>query len=200
MTFGATLARRGTLEEKHTGASRVHHFDFHTVLPETTTFMEALEAMLEKQNQHYRHMDFPSVEAMDMTLEAFHQKPGITYSGLPMTFQTLSVALDDGLTFKTMWYGNGATAIAAYLTIMDDDGSGGLRCYWEHSLTRMPATYIEDAHDFMVRAIRAGIERPTITLGELMDLPLTAAGHGQVGKHEYVLPGERRERVRADRR
>ena len=171
VTFGATLARRGTLEEKHTGGSRVHHFDFQTVLPETTTFMEALETMLEKQNQHYRHMDFPSVECMDMALEAFHQKPGITYSGVLMTFQTLAFTLEDGLTFKTEWYGNGATAIAAYLTVMDDDGSGGLRCYWEHSLTRMPARYIEDAHDFMVRAIRAGIERPTITLGELMDLP-----------------------------
>jgi hypothetical protein len=60
-----------------------------TVLPETTTFIEALEAMLEQQNQHHRHMDFPSVEAMDMTLEAFHQKPGITYSGVLMTLGEL---------------------------------------------------------------------------------------------------------------
>jgi hypothetical protein len=189
VTFGATLARRGTLEEKRTGGSRVHHFDYHTVLPDTTTFMEALETMLEQQNQHYRHMDFPSVEAMDMTLEAFHQKPGITYSGVLMTFQTLAVALGDGLTFATMWYANGATAVAVYLTIMDDDGTGGLRCYWEHSFTRMPEKYIEEAHDFMVRAIRAGIERPTITLGELMDLPLaeppstaTRRTHGHVGR------------------
>lgn len=186
VTYGATLARRGTLEEKRTGGSRVHHFDFHTILPESTTFMEALEALLDQQNQNYRHMDFPSVEAMDITQKAFHQRPGITYSGVLMTFQTMAVALDDGMTFRTMWYGNGATAIAAYLTIMDDDGSGGLRCYWEHSLTRMPARYIEDAHDFMVRAIRAGIERPTITLGELMDLPLlsdlmpTSRAHGRL--------------------
>ncbi len=180
VTFGGTLARRGTLEEKRTGGSRVHHFDFRTVLPESTTFMEALEAMLEKQNQHYRHMDFPSVEAINMGLEAFGQHPGITYSGVLMTFQTLAVALDDGLTFRTMWYGNGATAIAAYLTVMDDDGTGGLRCYWEHSLTRMPATYIDDAHDFMVRVIRAGIERPTITLGELMDMPLRSVVQAQL--------------------
>jgi hypothetical protein len=171
VTIGATLSRRGTLDEKRTGGSRVHHFAFRSLLPETTTFMEALEALLEKQNQHYRHMDFPSVEALGMPLEAFGHKQGVTYSGALMTFQTLAFTLADGLTFKTMWYGNGATAIAAYLTVMDDDGSGGLRCYWEHSLTRMPAKYIEDAHDFMVRAIRAGIERPTITLGELMDLP-----------------------------
>jgi len=175
VTFGGTLARRGTLEEKRTGGSRVHHFDFRTVLPESLTFMEALETMLEKQNQHYRHMDFPSAEAMDMTLEAFGQKPGITYSGVLMTFQTLAVTLEGGLRFKTMWYCNGATALAAYLTVMDDDGSGGLRCYWEHSLTRMPASTIETAHDFMVRVIRAGIAQPTITLGELMDLPLTEA-------------------------
>lgn len=171
VTIGVTLSRRGTLDEKRTGGSRVHHFAFRPVLPETTTFMEALEALLEKQNQHYRHMDFPSVEALGMPLDAFGHKQGVTYSGVLMTFQTLAFTLDDGLTFKTLWYGNGATAIAAYLTVMDDDASGGLRCYWEHSFTRMPAKYIEAAHDFMVRAIRAGIERPTITLGELMDLP-----------------------------
>ena len=171
VTIGATLSRRGTLDEKRTGGSRVHHFAFRSLLPETTTFMEALEALLEKQNQHYRHMDFPSVEALLMPLEAFGHKQGVTYSGALMTFQTLAFTLADGLTFKTMWYGNGATAIAAYLTVMDDDGAGGLRCYWEHSLTRMPSRYIEDVHDFMVRAIRAGVERPTITLGELMDLP-----------------------------
>jgi hypothetical protein len=189
VTFGATLARRGTLEEKRTGGSRVHHFDYRTVLPETATFMEALETMLEKQNQHYRHMDFPSVEAMDMTLEAFDQKPGITYSGVLMTFQTLAVTLDDGLTFKTMWYGNGATAVAVYLTVMDDDGTGGLRCYWEHSFTRMPAKYIEEAHDFMVRVIRAGIERPTITLGELMDLPCRPAMDGHVERPRVTSRG-----------
>ena len=191
VTFGQTLARRGTLDEKRTGGSRVHHFDFRTVLPETTTFIEALETMLDLQSQHYRHMDFPSVEAINMGLEAFGQHPGITYSGVLLTFQTMAVTLDDGLTFKTMWYCNGATALAAYLTIMDDDGSGGLRCYWEHSLTRMPAKYIEEAHDFMVRVIRAGIERPGITLGELMDLPLAdprstakSRDHGQVGRAE----------------
>ena len=171
VTFGGTLSRRGTLEEKRTGGSRVHHFDVRSDLPETTTFMEALEVLLEKQNQHYRHMDFPSVEAINMAHEIYGHKPGTTHSGVLMTFQTATFTLDDGLTFKTMWYGNGATAIAAYLTIMDDDGSGGLRCYWEHSLSRMPARYIEEAHDFMVRAIRAGVERPSITLGELMDLP-----------------------------
>lgn len=171
VTIGATLSRRGTLAEKRTGGSRVHHFDFRNVLPETTTFMEALEAMLEKQNQHYRHMDFPSVEAINMAHEIYGHKPGTTHSGVLMTFQAAAVTFDDGLTCKTRWYCNGATAMAVYLTVMDDDGSGGLRCYWEHSLTRMPTKYIEDAHDFMVRAIRAGIERPTITLGELMDLP-----------------------------
>ena len=190
VTFGGTLARRGTLDEKRTGGSRVHHFDFRTVLPETTTFMEALEAMLEQQNQHYRHMDFPSTEAMDMTLEAFGQKPGITYSGVLMTFQPLAVTLDGGLAFTTMWYGNGATAIAAYLTIMDDDGSGGLRCYWEHSFTRMPAKYIEEAHDFMVRVIRAGIERPTITLGELMDLPDGSPSTAKPRVHSHVGQGQ----------
>jgi len=171
VTFGGTLSRRGTLDEKRTGGSRVHHLDVRSDLPETTTFMEALEALLEKQNLHYRHMDFPSVEVMGMAQEAYGTKPGTTHSGVLMTFQTATFAFEDGLRFKTRWYGNGATAIAAYLTVMDDDGSGGLRCYWEHSLTRMPTKYIEDAHDFMVRAIRAGIERPTITLGELMDLP-----------------------------
>jgi hypothetical protein len=89
---------------------------------------------------------------------------------------------------------------------MDDDGSGGLRCYWEHSLTRMPAKYIDEAHDYMVRAIGAGIERPTITLGELMDLPLLSDGigtsrvHGGVKRPRRLFSRDARRRADNDGR
>lgn len=58
-----------------------------------------------------------------------------------------------------------------YLLVTDDDGSGALRCYWERNIRHVPVETIERCHDFMVRAMRAGVERPTITLGEIMDLP-----------------------------
>jgi hypothetical protein len=168
VTIGATLSRRGSLAEKRTGGSRVHHVEMRSVFDEDVTFAQALDAMLEQQNLHYRHMDFPSTEVVMMPIEAFGHKPGVTHWGLLFTFQTMAPPV--GIAYHTQWYCNGATASAAYLTIMDDDGSGGLRCYWEHSLARMPASVIETAHDSMVRVLRAGVQRPDATLGELMDL------------------------------
>ena len=169
VTIGVTLARRGTLAEKRTGGSRVHHAEFRSVFDESTTFAEALHALLEKQSQHYRHMDFPSVEAVMMPVEAFGHKPGVTHWGLLFTFQTTAPAVE-GLTYHTRWYCNGATAMSAYLTIMDDDRSGGMRCDWEHSLARVPVASVEAAHEGMLRVLRAGVQRPDATLGELMDL------------------------------
>ena len=95
---------------------------------------------------------------------------GTDYADVMFTFQPVPMTVGHGLSCTTNWHCNGSFSLGSYLTIMDDDGSGGLRCYWERQVHYLPVEVIRDCHDFMVRAIRAGIERPSITLGELMDL------------------------------
>lgn len=167
--LGVNVARRGTLAEKNSGGCRVQHIKFRADLPETLTFAEACKVLGERQGTYFRHMDFSSYETQFMSHRLHGTRPGTGYFDVHMTFQPLPMVLGDWQC-ATRWYCNGATSLPAYLTVMDDDGTGGLRCYWERNVRHMPASTIEACHAFMLSALRAGVERPSITLGELMDL------------------------------
>lgn len=170
VTINATIARRGTLAEKRSGGSRVHSLTFRSIFDEATTFADALDALLTMQNTHYRHADFPYSQYSKLVHEKYGTRPGEVFFGLLFTFQPLSLSPDGGLRHHTMWHCNGALSIDCYLTIMDDDGTGGLRCYWEHRTARVKPRDIDVAQSAMMRVLRAGLANPDVTLGELMDL------------------------------
>lgn len=170
---GVNVARRATREEKASGGSRAQHLRFRTILPPECTFVDALASIASQQRTYFRHLDFSSVETQFMPHRFFAaqgSRPGTNYYDTIMSFQP-PVPLPDGLEVATWWYSNGAASFPCYLNIMDDDGSGGLRCYWERNVAHVPVEVIDRCQDFMVRALRAGVERPSITLGEIMDLP-----------------------------
>jgi len=173
VTIGVNVARRATLAEKNSGGSRVQNLTLRTVMPESLTFLEALELLLEKQNQLFRHADFSSMDMLWIPHRFFADKgsrPGTSYSDTLLTFQPVPMAVGHGLTCTTDWHCNGAFSLLSYLTIMDDDCSGGLRCYWERQVHHLPVAVIKDCHEYMLKALRAGTADPSITLGELMSL------------------------------
>lgn len=170
ITMGMVLARRATLAEKNSGGSRVQQFRFRAVLPPEFTFVEALALLAERQTRYFRHLDYSSLDTLFMTHQLHGTRPGTERFDVNFTFQPLAMDVGHGYRCSTRWYCNGATSMPAYLTIMDDDASGGLRCIWERNVRHMPASAIEACHAFMLAALRAGVERPSITLGELMDL------------------------------
>jgi hypothetical protein len=170
---GVNVSRRATTEEKLSGGSRAQHLRLRTVLPPETTFLEALRALALKQRTAFRHVDYSSVETQFMPHRFFAaqgSRPGTNYYDTHMSFQP-PVLAPHGFEVSTWWYCCGAASFPCYLNVMDDDGSGGLRCYWERNVTHVPVETIDRCQDFMVRAMRAGVERPSITLGEIMDLP-----------------------------
>jgi hypothetical protein len=173
VTIGVNVARRATLAEKNSGGSRVQNLTLRTVMPESLTFLEALELLLEKQNQLFRHADYSSMDMLWIPHRFYADKgsrPGTSYSDTLLTFQPVPMAIGHGLSCTTDWHCNGAFSLPSYLTIMDDDCSGGLRCYWERQVAHVPVAVIKDCHDFMLKALRAGAAEPSITLGELMSL------------------------------
>lgn len=170
VTIMTTVARRGTLAEKRSGGCRVQSFTFRSILDEESTFAEALDSLLTTQNSHFRHADFPFWEYSKMYHREYGTRPGDLFYGLMLTFQTVSLTPAGDARFHTMWHCNGASAVDCYLTIMDDDGSGALRCYWEHRTARVKTKDIDATHSAMLRVLRAGIANPQLTIGQLMDL------------------------------
>ncbi len=173
VTFSVNVARRATLAEKNSGGCRVQNLTLRLSMAEDLTFIEALELLLERQNQLFRHADYSSMELQFLPHRLFADqgsRPGTGYSDTLLTFQPVPMAVGHGLTCTTDWHCNGAFSLLSYLTIMDDDCSGGLRCYWERQVHHLPVAVIKDCHEYMLKVLRAGVADPSITLGELMSL------------------------------
>lgn len=163
------VARRGTLLEKNTGGTRVHFYDFRTLMDEDTTFIQGCQQLLSKQNELYRHADFDPMEMMDMQKKAYGIKQTEWYQGLNMTFQPVPMTIKENLKVESRWYSNGAVSSMLYITIMDGDGAGSLKCYYTYKANQISAEKIKELHESCVKIMIKGCENPDITLGELFD-------------------------------
>jgi len=172
ITFMATVARRATVSEKRAGGTRAQATRFRTVFGEDCTFEQACHEIARYQTAFYRHAAIPMQELMKME-RARYNKPGMfnSYNAGLMTFQPMRLALSDGTPMRTKWYCNGAFAMAFYLNIMDADGTGALQCYYEYQYKNVERGRIRMMHNIMVQSIMAGIENPSVTIGELLDMP-----------------------------
>lgn len=170
VTLYNTVARRGTIEEKMSGGTRIHMLYYTTVMDETITFRDAVELLFQKQNEIYRHADFNPLDNFNIMYDKMGMRPGEDFSAMSVTFQPLPMELESGMKISTKWYCNGAAGTILYLTIMDYDGTGALRCYYEYQNKIVRPERIRECHNYAMKVIRAGIANPDITLGELLDL------------------------------
>lgn len=161
------VARRGTLEEKMTGGTRVHFAHFRTIMPKETTFLDGCKILYDKQSELYRHADFSPMEMFEVEKELLPCKAGQSYRSASLTFQPISMRVREGLEIETRWYSNGAVASPFYLTIMDGDGTGGLKCYYEYMSNVIPKERISDVHRYMTQVMLEGARNPNITLEDL---------------------------------
>jgi len=172
VTIGNIIARRGTLEEKYCGGSRPLALFCRTVMDEDTSFADALRCVMEKQNLLYRHANANTFEILGMAGELFGKKEYEGYCTTYMTFQPIHLDPGSGIKTRTEWYCNGSAAMCMYVVIMDSLNNGTLSCYYEYMDKHIKAGTIRRCHDYIMKVIRAGIADPSITIKELMELPV----------------------------
>jgi len=170
VSLNSIVARRATLEDKFSGGTRVHFLPFRTIIEEDKTFLEALNILLDKQNSIYRHANINPMELFGMEYKAFPVKQGQSYRGASLTFQPVPMEVGNGMHAETKWYSNGTAAQPFYLTIMDGDGSGGLKCYYEYITSHIKPETIDNCHDYLVKVILEGISHPEMKISELYHL------------------------------
>lgn len=168
--FYNVVARRGTLAEKMTGGTRVHFMHFRTIMHPGTTFLAGCQMLLDKQNELYRHADFSPMEMFQVENSLLPVSPGVSYRTVSMTYQPVSMHIHGGPEIETRWYSNGAVSQPLYLTIMDGDGQGGLKVYYEYMSNVITSEKIKDIHRCMLLFMTEGAKNPQITLRELFDL------------------------------
>lgn len=168
--YVTSVARRATLEEKNSGGTRVHCLPIRTIMEENVTCREALEIIREKQSILYKHADYDYVDIDQMLAKHFKTRLAGSYDGIMFTFQPLRTvdSLESGI--HTNWYDNGGYPGVIYLTVMDGDGTGAYKCYYQYRLKRITEDTIKNWHSYLEHAILAGIENDKITIGELLDI------------------------------
>ncbi len=167
----STVARRGTLAEKRSGGTRVHPVIFRTVISATDSFLSAARQVAERQTEVYRHAEIDMLEVKRISDNAYRggEQMG-SYQSVSLTFQPVQLALSGGVPVHTKWYCNGVSSQPFYLTVMDDDGSGGLRCYYEYQRSVVKRHTVLGFHDDLVNVMLTGVENPGLTVGQLLDL------------------------------
>ena len=165
------VARRGTLEEKLAGGTRAIGLPLRTVMEEDMSFLDAIRMVLEKQNYIYRHSDMGTMEIYGIMHKNFGYKPYETCFPLHITFQPVALVGKNGEKAETKWYCNGAAASDFSISIMDGDGTGALRCYYEYQDKQIKKYIPGNVHRTMLRVIMAGIRNPDITIGDLLSIP-----------------------------
>ena len=168
--FYATFARRGTLQEKRAGGTRVHSSTFRNIMTEDVTFEKACQLIFGQQMAIYRHADSDTIELINMEAKAYNRKGYFTgWYPMVFTFQPVKLVVSDGTPIHTKWYCNGAFSSPHYLTIMDADGTGALRCYHEYQKHAIKAQRIRELQSLIEQAVMAGVENQSATIGEILD-------------------------------
>ena len=105
-------------------------------------------------------------------MSAYNIDQGFGYSPGSLTFQPIPLTGVNGTKLQTKWYPNGGAPNIFYLTIMDDDGSGALRFYYEHQISQVKRETLVRLHAYMEKVIEKGISNKEITIKELLEIEL----------------------------
>ncbi len=171
ITLYNAVARRGTQHEKRSGGTRIHVLIVRNIIPESCTFLDAVAQITERQSLMFRHAEFSFMELLSMLQDAYcHGNRMSGYCAMSLTFQPVPMTLDDGTKIYTRWIGNGVASQPIYITVMDGDGTGALRVYYEYQTARFDVPAVRAFHDEVMKVVLTGVANPAITSGELIDL------------------------------
>lgn len=175
VSINVAYARRATLGEKKSGGTRIHSFPFRTILSEDMTFMEGICKIRDGQNEIFRHTNYDPVEYFAYRKELYPVEPGATYEPMSLTYQPLTLK-EKGLSqlgdikYKTKWYPNGATTQAMYLTVMHRPEDNGLDFNFEHQKAAVSKETLEFFYYYLCKIMFKGVEKPYLTIGEIIKL------------------------------
>lgn len=164
------VARRSTLDEKKSGGTRAQAIPFSLDLDESLTFKEAIEALVDKQNLLYRHADISPEDVLHLEKQVAGIKPTETWRCMAYTFQPIPIDVGHGVKITSKWHTNGSSPQPLYITVMDGDGTGDLRVYYEYIVKQIKPERLREFHDYAIKVVEAGVTNPAITVKELMEL------------------------------
>lgn len=172
ITFNHTIARRGTLAQKRAGGTMVNSVLFRMQQTNDMTVSQAAESLSQYQMRLYRHTELP-YSLFSYGIKTQFNLPHLCgYSTVGLTFQPYSVCQYEDMPIRMKRYNNGYGGMPTYITIMSVDNTGDLLCNYEYTLGFIREESIYNFHAYILTMFEHLIEKPDVTLQELVDLEI----------------------------
>jgi len=167
--FIVLCPRRRTLAEKRAGGTLAAPLPQRIVLPETTTFKEALEKMAEVQFWAFRHMDYPYLEYRTLQQKMYNYPAAAGASTMMFSWFPLEAGSMNKWEYEFEGYSLGRYIMVLYSFAMKDTHSRCLKLSCMHRTKFVSVEDIDSFHKGTANALKLGVENPDMTLGEIMD-------------------------------
>ncbi len=167
--FIVLCPRRRTLAEKRAGGTLAAPLPQRIVLPENTTFREALEKMKEVQFWAFKHMDYPYLEYRALQQKMYNYPAAAGASTMMFSWFPLEAGSMNKWEYEFEGYSLGRYIMVIYTFAMKDFHSGCLKLSCMHRTKFVSVEDVEALHKGTANALKLGIENPDMTIGEMMD-------------------------------
>lgn len=167
-------SRRVTAKEKSMGGCLAQVLQMRTKLPTSLTFEETVRRVSAQRSAHFRHMNFPYIDALEMERKIYHfsqaQGPALMmYTWLPLDALAKEFAGDQP---EFRFYNPGRYIMPLYtFTFRSLDGKR-LECMYMYRTNLISRKDIEALHDGCFRVLRHALAHPEATVDELFELAL----------------------------
>ena len=167
------ISRRSTTDEQTSGGSRTICFPCRTVISGDTTFLDAAKKIQNVQNRIYMNGGYdPELIRAEMK-RRYNTPDDTTYVSCYLTYQPpLPLSGNPKLKqipIRVKWFANGAATKKMYLTVSHLP-DGQLNFSYHYQTVCLEEKDMEVLYYFMMRILFRGIEDPSRTLDEIMDM------------------------------
>ncbi len=167
--FIVLCPRRKTVLEKRAGGTLAAPLPQRVVLPENTTFREALKKIAEVQFWAFRHMDYPYLEYRALQQKMYNYPAAAGASTMMFSWFPLEAGSMNKWEYEFEGYSLGRYIMVLYTFAMKDFHSGCLKLSCMHRTRFVSVEDINAFHKGTANALKLGVENPDMTLGEIMD-------------------------------
>ena len=164
-------SRRVTAKEKNMGGCMAQVLQMRTKLPTSLTFEETVRRVSAQRSAHFRHMNFPYIDALEMEREIYHfsktQGPALMmYTWLPLDALAKAFGEDDP---EFRFYNPGRYIMPLYtFSYLSLDGKR-LECRYMYRTNLICRADIEALHEGCFRILRYALAHPETTIDELFE-------------------------------
>lgn len=167
------ISRRSTQDEWTSGGSRTIMFPCRTVISPDTEFLAAAYEIQNVQNKIYMHSNYDLSLIYEEMRKRYHTPEHTTYESCYLTYQPMTIKMENphlaNIAQHGKWFANGAATKKMYLTVSHTE-DGGMNFSYHYQVAHLEEKEMEVLYYYMMRILFMGIERPDISIGELMEL------------------------------